>query len=225
MAWGHDFQFVRHLLIVACFSQGPKMRRLEDFSEQRFVRIDPRNGRQAASGAENALRQVFFEDNGQQTREQTLKEVEDVVYGRAYFADGFEDVAVEDHLPLYPPFGSKEGCRMDGEVKFEFRASREVDGRAPNGGCFQRKKHAMVLGWNVCPLVLANELVPETLEPTVCFCIRSTQGVGGGQGYAGATSPVVHVGDIAGKDDLCPWLELRCHYALCGSEQRSGGRC
>lgn len=52
--------------------------------------------------------------------------------------------------------------------------------------------------------MLANELLLEGLEPAVGPRIGRPQRLGCGERDVGALRPKVHVGDDAGKDDLCP---------------------
>ena len=60
-------------------------------------------------------------------------------------------------------------------------------------------------------MVLVNELLLETLEPFVSASIGRAEGLCGGEGDMGALGPLVHVGDDAGEDDLCPGLRTSRH--------------
>lgn len=65
--------------------------------------------------------------------------------------------------------------------------------------------------------MLANKANPQGLQPTVSAGIGRPESLCGSQGDAGATSPVVHVLDITGENDLCS--RPRRHCAVGGEEE------
>jgi len=91
---------------------------------------------------------------------------------------------------------------MDGETELEFWTCGEADRGTPDGGGLDRDEHPGVWGGRLCPVVVADELVLEDGEETVGASIGSAQGVCSGERDVCACGPVVHVGDIAGEDDL-----------------------
>ena len=104
------------------------MGRIENVGKKGFISGEPCDRGQASSGSVDAIFELFFEDDGEQTSEKTLDKVEDVVDGRRNFPDGLENIRMENHLPLDTAFGSEKGSDVNGELESELGTSGEVYG-------------------------------------------------------------------------------------------------
>lgn len=82
-------------------------------NESLLVLIDPGYGGESTNCPVDPLRELFFEDKGDDASEETLDKTENIVDWGAYLSHRFKNVAVEDHLPLNATFWGKERAGVD----------------------------------------------------------------------------------------------------------------
>lgn len=144
-----DLKLERGLCITGCFAQGVVVCLAKDIDQIGFVGVDPGARRKRACGTVDALGQTLFEDNGDQTSEEALYEVEDVGDWWADFAHRVKGVAVEDHFPLDPAFWGEERTGVEWQTQLELWPCWKTDRRSPYGGGLKGEEHTSILGAQV----------------------------------------------------------------------------
>lgn len=82
-------------------------------NESLLIFINPGHGGESTNCPVDPLRELFFEDKGDDASEEALYKAENIVDWGAYLSHRFENVAMEDHLPLNATFWRKERAGVD----------------------------------------------------------------------------------------------------------------
>ena len=116
---GYHVKLECHLCVATGLFQQFEASLAENLYEKRLLFVEPGNGGETAGGAVDGSVLVLLKDDGDETGEETLDEIENIVDWRADLPDGVENVAVEDHLPLDPTIRGEEGTGMHGQLELE----------------------------------------------------------------------------------------------------------
>lgn len=169
--------------------------------ESWFIRGDPVDRGQASNCPLEPVADGLLLDEDQETGEDALEDMEDVCYGLHGVTHCGESSSVEDHLPLHLALGGEESRRVEGKHELHGGRAGHPSGRAEGRSAFNREEHAWI-GILLSPAVVLDELVLETEEPGVGTRVERSKGVCACERYACSPSPVVHVADICGENEL-----------------------
>ncbi len=166
-----------------------------------FVGGDPVHGGQASNRPLVSSSNGLLLDQHQQPGEDALQDVQDVRYGLHGVTHCRESSAVEDHLPLHLALGGEECGGMEGKHELHRGRAGHPAGGTERRSAFDAEEHARI-GLLLSPAVVLDELIFQTKKPGLGTRVQRSKGVGACERDSGATSPVVHVADICGEDEL-----------------------